>query len=719
MKRIIYAFSLVIFAFTFANASHLSGGDIQYRYIGDSTGTAHHYEVFLRIYRDASGVNLGNTQNVTVTSSCNANISVSCNLVPGTGAGNVAPTLFDCVTPSASTKTLEIWAYRGTVILPGACADYAFYWSSCCRPPGITNIPASSGQGFYFEAKLNNFVGNNSSPLFISEPVRAFCVGNNFNWKQGVLETDGDSLHFSLLSCRELAGGPVDIPFNPGYTPTQPVTTTPTGPMTIHPKSGVINFTPAQQEIDVLAVLVEEFRYDSALYIWVPIGSSNRDMMIQIEPMCSPQAQAGVVLDYNAPGTYPDPISGLPTIDYNCLDSSVVMEFANKLDCSSISPDGTDFRLTAPTGQPIPVKEIISICDANNETKQLLLKLHKPLAVNGKYFLYSKIGNDGTTLLNKCGFPMAEFDTIQLNVQGCFNMQMDIKNVWIKNDVHPVVEWLADTSSYPNYLFDKFLIFRKDPGGSYQQIGQVINQYKNFYNDESLGATNVDADEYDYKVEMVLNNTAMGKTRSITSVLLESGGPNCDTVSMNWTVYDGWANPEYTVYYGEDDGMGGITWVADNTVPIKDTFYVFMLDPSKEAGNYKLKVEAIDPSATYTMVSNWTTCDKIVPPPPEPVDPIDPIVPNVFTPNNDGQNDLLTIDPLANWNTKRFVSIQNRWGVQVFETDMYDNSQAWNGTDKGGSDVADGVYFIVVDFEDQATGRTFKYTGTVTLIRNN
>ena len=91
----------------------------------------------------------------------------------------------------------------------------------------------------------------------------------------------------------------------------------------------------------------------------------------------------------------------------------------------------------------------------------------------------------------------------------------------------------------------------------------------------------------------------------------------------------------------------------------------------------------------------------------------------MFTPNNDGQNDLLTIDPLANWNTKRFVSIQNRWGVQVFETDMYDNSQAWNGTDKGGSDVADGVYFIVVDFEDQATGRTFKYTGTVTLIRNN
>ena len=716
MKRIIYAFSLVIFAFTFANASHLSGGDIQYRYIGDSTGIAHHYEVFLRIYCDASGANLGNTANVVVTSSCNANININCILLPGTGVGNTAPTLFDCVTPNASTKNLEIYAYKGTVALPGPCADYAFYWQSCCRPPGITNVANSSGLGFYFEAKLNNFVGNNSSPLFISEPVRAFCVGNNFNWKQGVLETDGDSLHFSLISCRELAGGPVDIPFLPGYTPTQPVITMPSGPMTIHPKTGNINFTPAQQEIDILAVLVEEFRYDSALFIWVPIGSSNRDMMIQIQPLCSPQAQAGVILDFNAPGTYPDPINGLPTIDYNCLDSNVIMNFANKLDCSSISPDGTDFRLTAPTGQPIPVKEIISICDANNETTQLLLKLHKPLAVNGKYFLYSKIGNDGTTLLNKCGFPMSEFDTIQLKVAGCFNMQMDIKNVWINDDLFPVVEWKADTTSYPDYLFDKFLIFRKDQGGAYQQIGQQFDQYKNSFSDQSIGNPDVNANEYDYKVEMVLNNTAMGKTRDITSILLKSGGASCDTVYMNWTKYNGWANAEYTVYYGEDDGSGGITWTADNAIPVADTSYVFKLSPSKEQGNYKLKVESVDPSATYTAISNWTTCDKFIPPP---TDPIEPIVPNIFTPNDDAQNDLLTILNIETWGSKRFVSIHNRWGGTVFETDMYNNLQAWNGSDKGGNAVADGVYFIVVELEDSATGRTWSYKGNVTIMRNN
>jgi len=176
-KKLLSLILFFFFGISTINASHLSGGDIQYRYIGDSTGVAHHYEIFVRLYRDVTGVSLGNTTTVIISSSCFNNITVTCNLLAGTGAGNVAPTLFDCVNAFApGTKTLEIWGYKGKVILPGKCADFSFYSSSCCRPPGISNIPNGSSKGFYFEAKLNNIIGNNSSPQFTSEPVKIFCV---------------------------------------------------------------------------------------------------------------------------------------------------------------------------------------------------------------------------------------------------------------------------------------------------------------------------------------------------------------------------------------------------------------------------------------------------------------------------------------------------------------------------------------------------------------
>jgi gliding motility-associated-like protein len=719
MKKL---FALISFVFTMsfsAQASHFAGGDLQYVFIGDSTGVAHQYLFILRLYRDVSGIPMPNQVDLHVCSSC---FSTQIVPMPQYGPAQLAPTLFDCVDPNApGTVTMEVYEYRKVVTLPGVCNDFTFMTEPLnARNGAIDNLDLPSASGnLLIEAKLNNFIGNNSSPKFVSEPVRAFCVGKEFNWKQSAIEEDGDSIYFRLIVPKgapfNSVCSPVPFNFNAGWTYLQPIRTVAGTQLTINAQTGNINFTPSMQEVDVLAVGVQEFRYDSTYNQWLEIGEATRDMQITVSPMCSQQAQMGVVLDYTAPGTYPDPITGLPTIDYNCLDSSVVMHFSNKLDCSTISPDGTDFRLTTPTSQPIPIKEIVSVCDVNNETNQLLLKLHKPLAINGKYFLYSKTGNDGNTLLNKCGFPMAEFDTIQLNVQGCFQMQMDIKNVYINEDIHPVVEWLADTATYPTYLFDKFIIHRKDPNGPYQQVGQVINQYKNFFYDLQITPQDVDQTIYDYKVEMILNNTAMGKTRSINSILLGAHGNSCDSVFLEWNDYDGWANPSYIVYSGEDDGSGNITWTPEFNTPQANTSYVYKIDPNKDAGNYKLKVESVDPSMTYTAISNWVECGKVTP---KPEDPVDPIVPNVFTPNNDGMNDLLVIKNISSWSGKRQVVIHNRWGDVVYSTDNYYNLQAWDGSSKTGAPLADGVYFIVVNLDDPATGRTFDYKGTVTIMRD-
>ena len=121
MKRLITLLLVLLPFLSFG--SHYAGGDIQYKYIGDSTGINHHYKVILRLYRDASGVGMPATTNVTVSSTCFTNQTIP--MTQQAGSGLVAPTLFDCVTPGATgTRTLEIYTYKGFVILPGTCATF-------------------------------------------------------------------------------------------------------------------------------------------------------------------------------------------------------------------------------------------------------------------------------------------------------------------------------------------------------------------------------------------------------------------------------------------------------------------------------------------------------------------------------------------------------------------------------------------------------------------
>lgn len=724
MRKLLLTLGIILASYNLSFSTHISGGDIQYEYIGDSTGKPHHYRVFLRLYRRTNCptgpcATLGPTTNVYVNSGCiGSRITVPMTLKQG--SGQIDQTLFDCVDQVNVEMILEQYEYTGEVELPQKCSDWVFYWSSCCRPGGITN--GGSNEGFYFEAKLNNNYGNNSSPYFVSAPATAFCVNQSYNFKQSVLESDGDSIHFSLIGCRE-TNATTWIPLVAPYTFQQPITTSPPQSLYLDPKTGNIAFTPSAVEVDILAVLVNEFRRDTNYGVWVNVGSSNRDMMVQIAATCSQEAMEGVKLDFTLPDIYPDPVNGLPTVDYNCLDSAVTLTFTNKLDCRSISSDGTDFRLTSPLGQPIPIKELIPFCDFNNETKKIIVKLHKPLSSNGKYWLYSKIGNDANTLLNKCGFAMSELDTIQLNVKGCFQLQMDLKNVTIVDDMNPKVEWLADTATFPTYLFDKYKIFRQDPGGPYQHVGDVFDPLKMEYTDPQVDWVGVDLNSYNYKVEMVLNNQDMGKTRDVKSILLEGAFPTgtCDSAMLKWSNYNGWGSPMYEVQIGTPDGSGGYTWAAHSNPnspanPTSDTTYLVIAD-NFALGNYKIRVQTVDPSGLYTALSNWIDCN--VPTPPIAI-PDTTWVPNIFTPDGDGVNDYFEIFNVHQYKTRRIVQIYNRWGKSIFKSDMYTNEigKVWDGTDSNGNKLADGVYFYYVDLYDEASGKSFIEKGSVTLMGN-
>ena len=70
--------------------------------------------------------------------------------------------------------------------------------------------------------------------------------------------------------------------------------------------------------------------------------------------------------------------------------------------------------------------------------------------------------------------------------------------------------------------------------------------------------------------------------------------------------------------------------------------------------------------------------------------PIEFDMPNVFTPNGDGVNDVFTINPVNV--VEMEMVITNRWGNVVFETN--DVEAVWNGRNQNtGEDCTEGVYF--------------------------
>lgn len=87
-------------------------------------------------------------------------------------------------------------------------------------------------------------------------------------------------------------------------------------------------------------------------------------------------------------------------------------------------------------------------------------------------------------------------------------------------------------------------------------------------------------------------------------------------------------------------------------------------------------------------------------------------IPNVFTPNGDGINDVffITSSGLTDFN----LFIVNRWGELVFETN--DPNQAWDGTINGNK-CSDGVYFYSLKAKQNTTD-VVKH-GHITINGNN
>jgi gliding motility-associated-like protein len=137
--------------------------------------------------------------------------------------------------------------------------------------------------------------------------------------------------------------------------------------------------------------------------------------------------------------------------------------------------------------------------------------------------------------------------------------------------------------------------------------------------------------------------------------------------------------------------------------PSGSTSPVYVIE---EAGVYSVEV-----SNACTSVKKEITIDEID-------CSFDFKIPNIFTPNGDGINELFAPEfiPLENLGDFQMY-VYDRWGRMVFSTESYQT--LWDGANSHGKPYAEGVYYYYLYFTHKILkDREYKYQGTVTLIRN-
>jgi gliding motility-associated-like protein len=94
-------------------------------------------------------------------------------------------------------------------------------------------------------------------------------------------------------------------------------------------------------------------------------------------------------------------------------------------------------------------------------------------------------------------------------------------------------------------------------------------------------------------------------------------------------------------------------------------------------------------------------------------DPLVFVPVNIFSPDGNGQNDEFTFYHRSDAVKEFYCTVVNRWGVIIAEFNNVNDG--WNGTDKQGNKVPDGVYFYTYAGKAD-TGEEFSGQGTVTLV---
>lgn len=155
---------------------------------------------------------------------------------------------------------------------------------------------------------------------------------------------------------------------------------------------------------------------------------------------------------------------------------------------------------------------------------------------------------------------------------------------------------------------------------------------------------------------------------------------------------------------------------AGNSVQLQalftDSLSSFSWNPAAGLNNFTIPNPIASPPKTTRYFFSATSTDGCIVIKSLLISLFSPLyIPNAFTPNGDGINDVFRIPPNTSFDLKEF-NIYDRWGNKIFTT--YNITHGWDGTLNGKPEPS-GIYVYTIDGYTQ--GKEAHLKGSVSLIR--
>jgi len=313
-KSLLLIFLAILLSSTSSWGKHIIGGELEYKCLGNGR-----YQILMRIYRDCrpqqdaalfDGAGNDDGAHIAIYKGNTVYELVDQHSIKLASMGFIEAPNYPCLIPP-DNLCVEEGVYLFEIELGDwpSTESYHIVYQRCCRNNTISNImnPDDHGATFSVEITPESQLVCNSSPRFTSFPPTVICVGRDINFDHSATDAEGDSLVYRF--CDPLQGGGKNgtvvgenpdgcdgvrpnppckppfakLPFKLKYSAQSPLAGDPL--VVIDSETGLIHGSPEVIGQFVVAVCVEEYR-DGIL-----LGRTSRDFQFNVAD-CDPTVQA-------------------------------------------------------------------------------------------------------------------------------------------------------------------------------------------------------------------------------------------------------------------------------------------------------------------------------------------------------------------------------------------------------------------------------------------